>query len=229
MTNSTEKIEFTCYDGVEWSLRLRIPDGVGPHPVLLLLHGWTGDEDAMWVFASRLPTNWLIISPRGLYDSPHGGYGWHPYRDNQLPEVNDFELPVNALVNLLSPNCFPVEGFKDHDLEQVHLLGFSQGAALAYGIALLHPQKVGAIAGLSGFMPENAIEYIRDTPLLGKKAFVSHGTQDQLVTVEKARKSVEILKTAGADVVYCEKDVGHKLSAGCFQAMGTFFKKIAGE
>ncbi len=45
------------------SLKYRIPEGVGPHPVALLLHGWTGDENSMWVFESKLPPGCLIIVP----------------------------------------------------------------------------------------------------------------------------------------------------------------------
>lgn len=61
----------------ELVMKIQIPEGEGPHPVLLLLHGWTGDENVMWIFASRLPGNYLMISPRGLYKSPLGGYAWH--------------------------------------------------------------------------------------------------------------------------------------------------------
>jgi predicted esterase len=43
------------------------------------------------------------------------------------------------------------------------------------------------------------------------------------VSLEKARDAVEGLKSAGADVIYCEEEVGHKLSSGCFRAMDSYF------
>jgi predicted esterase len=46
---------------------------------------------------------------------------------------------------------------------------------------------------------------------------------DEMVNVQIARRSVELLKQAGADVTYCEDEVGHKLSAGCQRALETFF------
>ncbi len=46
-----------------WIIRVREPESTGSYPVILLLHGWTGDENAMWVFANRLPRNSLLISP----------------------------------------------------------------------------------------------------------------------------------------------------------------------
>ena len=70
----TETLEI---DG--WVFRRRIPSGRGPHPLILMLHGWTGDEHAMWIFASRLPAEAMLLAPRGLHDTPYGGYAWHPH------------------------------------------------------------------------------------------------------------------------------------------------------
>ena len=61
-----------------WVLRQRTPEGPGPHPLMLLLHGWTGDENAMWIFANRLPKNVLLVAPRGIYPTALGGYSWQP-------------------------------------------------------------------------------------------------------------------------------------------------------
>jgi hypothetical protein len=52
--------------------------------------------------------------------------------------------------------------------------------------------------------------------------YLAHGTQDKLVPVDVARRSVEQLEQAGANVAYCENDVGHKLGADCFCAPRLF-------
>jgi hypothetical protein len=36
-----------------WTYRVRLPAGGAAPRVMLLLHGWLGNEDVMWVFASR--------------------------------------------------------------------------------------------------------------------------------------------------------------------------------
>jgi hypothetical protein len=41
---------------------MREPEDTGPHPVMALIHGWTGDE-FMWIFANRLPKDQLLIAP----------------------------------------------------------------------------------------------------------------------------------------------------------------------
>lgn len=189
----------------------------GSAPVIALLHGWTGDENSMWVFDSRLPQDALIIAPRGLYPSPLGGYSWQPARSHQWPWVDDFRPAFDALLELLTPENFPTGDFSN-----LRLVGFSQGAALAYTFALYHPDRIQGVAGLSGFLPEGADALARNQPLRGKPVFVAHGTQDEIVPVERARSAISILEAAGAQVSYCEDDVGHKLSLTCFKSLETF-------
>jgi phospholipase/carboxylesterase len=221
-----------------WVFRVRVPSGEGPHPVLFLLHGWTGDEDVMWVFASRLPAHYLMIAPRGLFNSKLGGYGWYPDARRDWPSVDDFEKSINDILNFMDElkdealRVQEVSGKKEEswqalsqgDFSQISLVGFSQGAALSYVVSLMHPQRVKVVAGLAGFMPENAERLVEKRPLGGKDIFVTHGSRDDIVPVERARSAVDSLERAGARVTYCEEDVGHKLSAPCFNALKNFFE-----
>jgi len=202
----------------DWVVRVRTPQDSGPHPVVLMLHGWTGDEESMWIFASRLPEDAMLIAPRGLYTSSLGGYSWQSQRVDGWPGVEDFEPAIEKLLDLLNPSNFPAGDFSNF-----RMVGFSQGAALSYAFALLQPEKVRAFAGLSGFLPREADSLVEKQPLRGKKAFIAHGTQDEMVAVERARKAVESLQDAGAQVTYCEDDVGHKLSLTCFKGLESFF------
>ena len=52
-----------------WVIRTREPSTLGSHPVILMLHGLTGDENSMWVFAPRISEEYLIITIRGPYSS----------------------------------------------------------------------------------------------------------------------------------------------------------------
>jgi phospholipase/carboxylesterase len=189
--------------------------------VILLLHGWTGDENAMWIFASKLPEDYLLIAPRGLYPAPMGGYAWHPMlADQTWPGVDDFRPAVAALLELIEE--WPPSPAAD--FSYLRLAGFSQGAALAYSFALIHPERVGALAGLAGFLPHGASPFLKSSPLTGVPVYISHGVKDQLIPVARARQAVQLLDQTGADVTYCESDVGHKLSADCFRGMEVFFQ-----
>jgi phospholipase/carboxylesterase len=205
----------------DWVYRVSQPEGSGPLPVFLMLHGWTGDENSMWVFTPRLPSHGLFIAPRGLYPAPQGGYAWVSAH-NSWPRLEHFEPAVNALLQLLTAARFPAADFSN-----LHLIGFSQGAALAYAFTLSHPEQVASLSALSGFLPEGFPLETTSRRLAGLPVFITHGIKDGLVPVERARQAASFLEQQGAKVTYCEHDVGHKLSAGCFRGLATFFKGLA--
>jgi len=147
-----------------------------------------------------------------------GGYGWRDGKANGWPKASDFRPAIEALINLVSSIQFT--GIETGSFD---LLGFSQGAALAYTMSIMYPTRIDKLAGLSGFLPEGFDTEIGKDSLRGKKVFVAHGRKDELVPISKARKVVQELESAGAEVVYCEEDVGHKLSSGCFRGMDEYF------
>jgi phospholipase/carboxylesterase len=138
--------------------------------------------------------------------------------------VDEFRPAIDAILALLDKLDKGQPGFLPANYRSPSLIGFSQGAALSSMLALLHPDRIDRLAALAGFLPEDAASLVTSKPLEGKKVFIAHGTRDDRVPVERARQAVEQLKQAGAQVTYCEEDVGHKLSAGCFRGLGSFFK-----
>jgi phospholipase/carboxylesterase len=186
-----------------------------------MLHGWTGDENSMWVFTPRLPKNALMVAPRGLYMTKGSGYNWHPELSKPWPWVNDFQPTVDKLFAVISNGNFP-EG----DFSNLHILGFSQGAALAYTMVMMYPERIASLAGLSGFLPDGATAWLGPDRLKGLPVFIAHGTEDERVPIERARMSVELIEKAGAAVTYCEDNVGHKLSAKCFRGLEAFFQQV---
>ena len=151
-------------------MRIRDVDGEGPHPVILLLHGWTGDENAMWVFAPRLPKDALLVAPRGIFKTPLGGYGWHSQISGTWPWVDDFLPAIELLQELIN-----VKNFPGSDLTRLSFVGFSQGAALSFAFFMQHPYMVKCVAGLSGFLPQGAEALARNKPLQDKNIFIAHG------------------------------------------------------
>ncbi len=193
-----------------------------PEKLLVLIHGWTGDENSMWVFAQQLPETYSYLSPRAPYPAPEGGFTWRKMDHGQWgkPATSDLMPALEELVKLID-SWTTNQKVKATKMD---LIGFSQGAAMACLMAAKYPQLVGKVAALSGFLPENSIELLAGKSLRGKRFFVSHGKQDEMVPVERAHEAVAALKEAGAEVTYCETDGGHKVSKDCMQALQVFFK-----
>jgi phospholipase/carboxylesterase len=200
----------------DWTLRVR-PGSGGDARVMLLLHGWTGDENSMWAFARDLPASAWLIAPR----APHlaaSGYSWRAMGSG-WPSYDDLRPSAPLLLDLVDRWSIA----NAVDSREVDLLGFSQGAAMCVTFALAYPARVRRIGILAGFAPPGAEKLASDRPLEGKQVLVAHGSQDQIVRPEYARLTVEFLKACGAEVTYCESDTGHKLGAECRDALAAFF------
>lgn len=191
-----------------------------PARLLILIHGWMGDENSMWVLARRLSPNYTILAPRGHFAVAEGGYSWREIKAGtwETASLVDFLPSAEALLAF-------VDGWAAStvvDAGQFDLMGFSQGAAMTYALALLYPERVRRLVTLSGFIPEHMEAQLALQRLSGKPIFIAHGRQDKLIPVEQAHISAALLRGAGAQITYCESDAGHKVSKECLKEMEIF-------
>jgi len=213
--SDTELIQFK-----DWTLRVR-PALVQPARLLLMVHGWTGDENSMWVFARDLPPENWIVAPRAPHATELGGYSWrrHDVATTQgRPSLELLRPSIEALIRLVDEYTASV----GLDAAPFDVVGFSQGAAMANLLVMLYPDRVRRVGVLAGFVPSGAEALVQGRPLAGKKVFVAHGTLDTMVPVDRARTSIDLLEQAGAEVAYCEEEVGHKVSIGCLRALRSY-------
>jgi phospholipase/carboxylesterase len=92
--------------------------------------------------------------------------------------------------------------------------GFSQGAVMAYALALAAglPRPAGLIA-LSGFIPTvPGFELDLSAPL--PPVAIGHGTFDPVIEVGWGRRAHQTLAGAGADVTYRESPLPHTIDPG---------------
>ena len=180
------------------------------NPLLVLLHGYGSNEEDLFSFASELPEEYYVISARAPYPLPPYGNAWYAihfdadenkFSDNdQAKESRDL---IATFIDELVAN-YPI------DKNNVTLIGFSQGAILSYSVALSFPEKVQRVVALSGYFNLDIIdENFRNNNISNLKFFISHGTVDQVIPVDWARKAPEFLKNLGLNVVYKEYPVGH--------------------
>jgi phospholipase/carboxylesterase len=215
--------ESQLYHFRDWAFRFQAAQAE-PSRLLIVMHGWMGDENSMWVLLRRLSSHYDILAPRGSYPVPEGGYSWREIRPNTWG---------NASLEALRPSTERLLEFVDEwsifagvNASQFDVMGFSQGAAMTITLALLHPERIRRLVVLSGFIPENGEFLLNSDRLSGKPVFLSHGRQDELIPVERARLTLNLLKKAGALVTYCESDAGHKVSKGCMLAMEKYLEEF---
>lgn len=180
------------------------------NPLILLLHGYGSNEEDLFSFATELPEEYYIISARAPYDLQYGSYAW--YAINFDADQNKFSDHDQAKVSRDI-----IAGFIDElvanypiDATQIALVGFSQGSILSYAVALSYPEKVQKVVAMSGYLNLEIVaeDYLKNN-FTNLKIFASHGTVDQVIPVEWARKTPAILENLGINITYKEYPVGH--------------------
>ena len=183
------------------------------NPLLLLLHGYGSNEEDLFSFASELPDESYVISASAPYDLQYGSYAWYAINfdadQNKFSDHNQAILSRDLVVKFIEELKvqFPI------DCSDITLIGFSQGSILSYSIALSYPNIVQRVGALSGYLNlEINSDSFRDNDFQGLKIFSSHGTLDQVIPVEWARKTDPILNNLGINSTYREYPIGHGVS-----------------
>lgn len=196
------------------------------NPLIVLIHGYGSNEEDLFSFASELPNEYFIVSVQAPYQVPPYGFAW--YAVSFDADMNKFSDDAQALqsrdllVQFIDEICvkYPI------DKANVNLVGFSQGAILSYGVALTYPEKVNKVVALSGYLNPELISSKTDTAAYNHlKIFGSHGTVDQVIPVEWARKTSDYLKPYNISFEYKEYPVGHGVAPQNFFDLKAFLTK----
>ena len=186
---------------------------VDKNPLLLLLHGYGSNDSDLFSFASELPDEYYVISARAPYDLQYGSYAWYAINfdadQNKFSDHDQAILSRDLVVRFIEELKvkFPI------DSSNITLLGFSQGSILSYSIALSYPNIVQRVGALSGYLNLDInSENFQKNDFSNLKIFASHGTVDQVIPVEWARKTDPILKSLGINSTYKEYPIGHGVS-----------------
>ena len=183
------------------------------NPLLILLHGYGSNEEDLFSFAPELPDDSYVISVRAPYDLQPYGHAWYAIHFDA--DENKFSNNEQAKQSVELIALFIDEVVKQYpiDTENVTLIGFSQGAILSYATALTYPEKISKVVALSGYFNQEILPEIIDTKAISHlKFFVSHGSVDQVIPVDWARKAKPALENLGLEVEYQEYPIGHGVS-----------------
>ena len=180
------------------------------NPLLLLLHGYGSNEEDLFSFASELPEEYYVISARAPFDMGFGSYAWYAInfdadenKFSDIPQAQQSRDLIASFIDELIAN-YPI------DSSNVTLIGFSQGTILSYAIALSYPEKVQRVVAMSGYLNTEMVKpNFENNNFSNLKIFASHGTVDQVVPVDWARKAAPALTQLGIEIVYKEYPVGH--------------------
>src|SRR5262245_31075120 len=194
-----------------WPFRTFLPRGYEPnypYPLLVFLHGHSSTEEEILKFAPRLSRrNYVCIAPRGpitLAAKADGQltYSWGP-EDQDDPLVEDYVLRAIQQTR---------REYHVHS-ERIYLAGFREGAALAYRLALLYPEKFAGVISLNGAMPRRGCPLFRLADVRNLRVLIGHGIANPIVPLTLARQDQRLFFNAGIRVKMHTYPTTHRIHA----------------
>ncbi|WP_375235751.1 alpha/beta hydrolase [Winogradskyella sp.] len=179
-------------------------------PLLIMCHGYGSDENDLFSFAEELPKELMIISVRAPYQLQPYGNAWYAINfDAEKGKWSDNEQAIQSRYKIATFIDYACNTY-EVNADNVTLLGFSQGTILSYSVALTYPEKVKNIIALSGYINEAIIPESQNPDNYKHLDFYcSHGSVDQVIPVDWARRSKPFLDKLEIKNTYSEFPVGH--------------------
>jgi len=207
------------------------------YPLLVLLHGRGGDEDQLVRTMPNLSwRNYVGLGLRGpeaiVKREQPAGFGWgaefeRPDRVKARwnPPGSEGEL-LHRLLSEATPAIF------DHletsvfeailktrrllhiHSERIFLVGYGEGAAVAYWLGLTYPERFAGIVAINGWLPVGLrplgrLKACREIPVL-----VVHGAWNSKVPLAEARRSVSVLRAGGLNVAFQSYPSSNRITKG---------------
>jgi phospholipase/carboxylesterase len=111
--------------------------------------------------------------------------------------------------------------------KKIVLAGFSQGGAVVLQTALRHPDRLAGVLALSTYLPLHAsVEKERSKANHDVPIFMAHGQFDDIIPLERARQSKEVLEKLGYPVTWKEYPMPHSVCAAEIKDISEFLIKL---
>lgn len=195
--------------------------------LVVILHGYGADGadliDLGRAWQGQLPDAAFIApdAPEHLPFEALGGRQWFALGERSQ---NEYRIGAEAAQPVL-------DRFLDAELKRLSLdesalalVGFSQGAMMAFQSGLCRKTSPAAIIGYSGLLPgADRLDTVNtDTPVL-----IVHGAEDDVVPVYHAGAAQEALTRAGVDASLHELPaLGHSIDERGMVLGGRFLEKV---
>ena len=177
----------------------------GGAQTLLLLHGTGGDEQDLLPVAALFGQSVNVLSVRG--NVLEGGM---PRFFRRLAmgvfDEQDLQFRTEELVHFIDELAVK-EGF---DKNQLVALGYSNGANIAGGILMLHPEL---LAGAILLRPMQPLKQKKEFATKRQQpVFFSSGKYDQTVDATATDRYIQLLQANGFKVTRHDLETGHQLT-----------------
>lgn len=178
--------------------------GMSNHNIMIVMHGLGDQLDSYVPLVKEINVtgiNYLLINAPRNYPI---GYSWYDLPpEDPRPSIDESLALLRKLVSELLEFGYTYQ--------DIFLMGFSQGGAMALELAQSLDQKLGGVLALSPRIymdPEKLSPGFCQTPL-----FSAHGLYDEVIPYRETHTALMQMKAQIKDFSFSEYEMGHEI---CF-------------
>jgi phospholipase/carboxylesterase len=195
-------------------------------PMVILIHGRGADMHDLADLAPMLDTSGgcrfvFPNAPKPFEPYPGMAMGW-TWFEGWPPEhasVVESRREMLAFIDAITA-MYPTPD------DRLVIAGFSQGALMALDSGLRTAKRPAGIVAMSGGLYEQ--ELVDLAPRAGLPVLIAHGTADDVVPVQYARRARHVLEAAGLDVTFREYPMSHQVAQEEAEDVRAFLEKVVG-
>lgn len=191
-----------------------VPGGEGPFPTLIALHGWGASaHDLLGLSPILHGGRAIVLCPQGPVAFQPGpqmptGYGWFPLSPGRPPDRTAISMSQGLIEIFIDDACerYPI------DPRKLVLVGFSQGAFMAFLLALNDPARYAGLLAMSSWLPDELADEI--APQSAHEllpTLMIHGTEDPMIPIDRAYATRDALLRLKVPVAFREFPMGHEI------------------
>lgn len=200
---------------------LRVPSGQPDSaelPLVMVLHGRGADANDLADLAPEIDNGYRFVfpnAPRRFEPYPGMAFGF-TWFDGLPPDPASIENSRGLLLQLIDDlvRKYPTPAGK------IILSGFSQGGMMSLDSGFRTQHKLAGIVVMSGALYEGDLPPLRSEP----PVLIVHGTADEMINVNMARRARRVLEQHGADVDYHEFPMGHHVTPDSLAVVREFVR-----
>ena len=202
---------------------IRIKDTTAENnAAIFFLHGYGSNMQDLDGLSHQFDGSWTSISLQASIPVQFNGWAWADLDYNNLgilPKPEQMRNHRKAVIESIDI-CISKLNI---DATRIHLLGFSQGAALAMYCGLIFPKKFCSVVSVCGFLPMDQIKEKIETNLVRHlNVLMVNGRQDSIVPLSLAKSTRDGIKSLGMKPDYKEYNMEHSISYDCLRDILTW-------
>ncbi len=214
----------------------RLPGDYDPeyeYPVLVCLHGHNRTEQQaldLWDRGFFPDPDFVLLAVRAPFEGA-GGFAWFKQRREEDQDLDNVALRRISAATAEERVMEVLEEFEDEyaiDPDWRFVVGFSQGANIAFHTGLRHPEIFQGVGGIAGRMDTFILSPRRVRDIDEMDVFVALGRDEGPRAIAAVEGDRDFLQQRGASVRLYLFDGGHVVTRQACIEMENFFDLVVG-